>query len=145
MKSRSSSTASAAVPRPSSSVIILSPNNQVVLLHRVRTSSSFASAHVFPGGNLDAFHDGDIPGVDAPSRHEDGLVYRMGAIRETFEETGILLAKRKDGSGELVSLDSAERDAARKKIHGCEVKFADWVDSVGGVPDTGKSSFYRLT
>lgn len=108
-----------------------------MLLHRVKSSTSFASAHVFPGGNLDPFHDGSIPAVDAPDRHQDGPSYRIGAIRETFEETGILLAKRKDGSGELVSLEAAERDEARKKIHGNQVKFTDWVESVGGVLDTG--------
>jgi len=123
-------------PRPSSSVVLLSPKNQVLLLHRVKTSSSFASAHVFPGGNLDEFHDGDIPGVDSPERHRDGLAYRIGAIRETFEETGILLAKRKDGSGELVNLENVDREAARRRIHANEVKFTDWVNSVGGIPDT---------
>ena len=42
----------AAVPRPSSSVLLVSPNNQVLLLQRVKQSSSFASAHVFPGGKI---------------------------------------------------------------------------------------------
>lgn len=125
--------------------MLLSPENQVLLLHRVKSSTSFASAHVFPGGNLDPFHDGSIPAVDAPDRHQDGPSYRIGAIRETFEETGILLAKRKDGSGELVSLEAAERDEARKKIHGNQVKFTDWVESVGGVLDTGKFEYPAIS
>lgn len=120
--------------RPSSSVVLVSPNNQVLLLHRVQTSTSFASAHVFPGGNLDEFHDGAIPDVESPERHKDGLAYRLGAIRETFEETGILLAKK---NGELVNLGVEERDAARKKIHGNQVKFQDWVESLGATPDLG--------
>ncbi|KAI5467506.1 hypothetical protein BGZ63DRAFT_371423 [Mariannaea sp. PMI_226] len=119
-------------PRPSSSVLLLSPQNQVLLLHRVQTSSSFASAHVFPGGNLDAFHDGEIPSVGSPERHRDGLAYRLGAIRETFEETGILLAHK---DGELVNLSVEERDVARKRIHGNQVKFQDWVESLGAQPD----------
>lgn len=144
--SRSASTkAPPQPPRPSSSVVLLSPENQVLLLHRVKSSTSFASAHVFPGGNLDPFHDGSIPAVDAPDRHQDGPSYRIGAIRETFEETGILLAKRKDGSGELVSLEAAERDEARKKIHGNQVKFTDWVESVGGVLDTGKFEYPAIS
>ncbi|KAF7559243.1 hypothetical protein G7046_g4924 [Stylonectria norvegica] len=121
-----------AEPRPSSSVVLISPQNQVLLLHRVRTSTSFASAHVFPGGNLDAFHDGVIPAPDEPGRHVDGLAYRMGAVRETFEETGILLAKK---DGQLVDLPIEERDAARKKIHGNQVKFSDFLESVGAVAD----------
>jgi 8-oxo-dGTP pyrophosphatase MutT (NUDIX family) len=121
-------------PRPSSSVLLLSPQNQVLLLHRVQTSTSFASAHVFPGGNLDVFHDGVIPAVGSPERHQDGLAYRLGAIRETFEETGILLAKK---DGELVNLSSEERDQARVKIHGNQVNFQEWVASLGAEPDIG--------
>ncbi|KAF4124987.1 NUDIX domain [Geosmithia morbida] len=124
------------IPRPSSSVVVVSPDNQVLLLHRVKTSTSFASAHVFPGGNLDAFHDGDIPPPGSPLRHEDGRAYRLGAVRECFEETGILLARTGDKDGDLVHLGTAaERDEARTRIHGNAVRFMDFVGSTGGVPD----------
>ncbi|KAK5242169.1 hypothetical protein LTR40_012886, partial [Exophiala xenobiotica] len=33
---------------PSASVILVSPSNEILLLHRVQTSSAFPSAHVFP-------------------------------------------------------------------------------------------------
>jgi 8-oxo-dGTP pyrophosphatase MutT (NUDIX family) len=125
------------IPRPSSSVLLVSPANEVLLLHRVHTSSSFASAHVFPGGNLDPYHDGAIPEEGSTERHQDGLAYRIGAIRETFEETGILLA-RKDN--ELINLDVKDRDAARKMIHGNQVKFLEWLKSVGAEPDLGEMS-----
>lgn len=120
--------------RPSSSVVLLSPTNDVLLLHRVQTSSSFASAHVFPGGNVDTFHDGEVPAEGNPDRHRDSLVYRMCAIRETFEETGILLAKKE---GKLLELPENEREEARKLVHNGKVKFGDWLKSVGGEPDTG--------
>ncbi|KAG5981142.1 hypothetical protein E4U55_003252 [Claviceps digitariae] len=120
-------------PFPSSSVILLSATNEVLLLQRVKTSSSFASAYVFPGGNLDAFHDGHIPEPDSLDRHRDGPAYRMGAIRETFEETGILLAT-KDGA--LVNLSKEKRDEARTKIHNNNVKFGDFLTSIGAVADT---------
>ncbi|KAL7793182.1 hypothetical protein V8C37DRAFT_105345 [Trichoderma ceciliae] len=119
-------------PRPSSSVVLLSPTNEVLLLHRVKTSTSFASAHVFPGGNLDAFHDGDIPAPDAQGRHRDGPAYRLGAIRECFEETGILLAKK---DGRLVDLPQQERDEARRKVHGSQIRFADWLKSIDAEAD----------
>ncbi|KAG5932666.1 hypothetical protein E4U53_001227 [Claviceps sorghi] len=120
-------------PRPSSSVILLSATNEVLLLHRVETSASFASAYVFPGGNLDSFHDGQIPEPESPGRHRDGPAYRMGAVRETFEETGILLATR---DGALVSLSKGEREEARARIHGNEVRFGDFLTSIGAVADT---------
>ncbi|KAK1245703.1 hypothetical protein MKX07_004772 [Trichoderma sp. CBMAI-0711] len=119
-------------PRPSSSIVLLSPSNEVLLLHRVKTSTSFALAHVFPGGNLDAFHDGDIPAPGSKERHVDGPAYRLGAIRECFEETGILLATK---DGRLVDLPQQERDEARKRIHGSHIKFADWLKSIGAVAD----------
>lgn len=114
--------------------MLLSPTNEVLLLHRVKTSTSFASAHVFPGGNLDAFHDGEIPAPGAEDRHVDGPAYRLGAIRECFEETGILLANK---DGRLVDLPQQERDEARKKIHGSQIKFADYLKSIGAEPDLG--------
>ncbi|KAG5926457.1 hypothetical protein E4U42_003303 [Claviceps africana] len=120
-------------PRPSSSVLVISATNEVLLLRRVETSASFASAHVFPGGNLDAFHDGQVPAPDSPERHRDGPAYCMAAVRETFEETGILLATR---DGALVRLPSAQRDEARARIHGNEVRFGDFLTSIGAVADT---------
>ncbi len=121
-------------PSPSSSVVLLSPSNEVLLLHRVKTSSSFASAHVFPGGNVDPFHDGEVAPVGNADRHKDGPAYRLCAIRETFEESGILLAKK---DGKLLELPDKEKDEARKKIHAREIKFCDWLDSLGATPDTG--------
>ncbi|RYC56742.1 hypothetical protein CHU98_g9474 [Xylaria longipes] len=123
-------------PRPSSSIILLSPTNQVLLLHRVKTSTSFASAHVFPGGNLSEFHDGTIPPPADAKRHEDSLAYRLGAIRETFEESGILLARKGSKDGPMLNLPTSERDRARKAIYGNEISFGKWLESVGGVADT---------
>jgi len=127
-----------AEPRPSSSIILLSPTNQVLLLHRVKTSTSFASAHVFPGGNLSDFHDGAVPPHGDPKRHEDSLAYRMGAIRETFEESGILLAREGSKDGRLLNLPTAKRDEARKAIWENKISFGEWLESVGGIPDIGE-------
>jgi 8-oxo-dGTP pyrophosphatase MutT (NUDIX family) len=125
-------------PRPSSSIILLSPTNQVLLLHRVKTSTSFASAHVFPGGNISEFHDGDVPPPGDAKRHEDSLAYRLGAIRETFEESGILLAREGSKDGPLLNLPTSERDKARKDIYENGISFGKWLESVGGIADTGK-------
>ncbi|KAH8813076.1 hypothetical protein F5884DRAFT_820743 [Xylogone sp. PMI_703] len=123
-------------PRPSASILLISPKNHILLLHRVRTSSSFPSAHVFPGGNLSPRQDGTIPSPSDPARHLDGPAYRLGAIRECFEESGILLAKRNDGSGRLLEVDEVERERARKAIHSHNLKFSDWVKEQGGIVDS---------
>ncbi|KAL8690160.1 MAG: hypothetical protein Q9224_004473 [Gallowayella concinna] len=59
----------------------------------------------------------------------------MGAIRECFEESGILLARNLDQPSSLLRLDEAERDAGRKAVHNKDVDFHRWVREKGGVPD----------
>jgi 8-oxo-dGTP pyrophosphatase MutT (NUDIX family) len=103
------------------------------MVHRVQTSSSFPSGHVFPGGNLDPKHDGEVPVPSDPKRHTDCVPYRIGAIREAFEESGILLAK--DASGRLLSLPESVRERGRKDIYEGKVRFLDWVAEQGGAPD----------
>jgi 8-oxo-dGTP pyrophosphatase MutT (NUDIX family) len=125
-----------AVPRPSASVLLVSPQNQFLLLQRVKQSSSFASAHVFPGGNVSKFHDGEMPGPESPERHVDSEIYRMAAIRETFEESGIILA-RNAGFGRLIEVPEAEREEGRKLVHSNKIPFEKWLASKGGKADTG--------
>lgn len=126
-----------AVPRPSSSVLLISPTNEILLLHRVRSASSFAAAHVFPGGNVDPLHDGEPPTPDDPARHQDGSVYRLAAIRETFEESGILLA-RNNGFGRLIEVEDSEREEGRRLVHEGKVPFEKWLAGKGGRADIGK-------
>ena len=131
-----------AVPRPSASVLLVSPQNQFLLLQRVKQSSSFASAHVFPGGNVSTFHDGEMPGPESPDRHVDSNVYRMAAIRETFEESGIILA-RNSGFGRLIEVPEAEREEGRRQVHSNKVKFESWLAGKGGKADIGKSFIHQ--
>ncbi len=100
---------------------------------------------MFPGGNLSASQDGEIPPPADTTRHVDGPAYRMGAIRECFEESGILLAKRNDGSGDLLEVEESIREQGRKDIHAGKVKFGDWVKKMGGVVDTGMFPPYTRT
>ncbi|RAR13132.1 glycoside hydrolase family 78 protein [Stemphylium lycopersici] len=125
-----------AVPRPSASVLLISPTNQILLLHRVSKASSFASAHVFPGGALSKTHDGEIPDVDDPGRHQDGPAYRVAAVRETFEECGILLAKSKKTGRLFTEISDEEREQGRKDVHSGKVKFGDLLERWGAEPDT---------
>ncbi|KAK6822181.1 NUDIX domain protein [Aspergillus parasiticus SU-1] len=124
------------IPRPSSSVVLISPKNEVLLLHRVKTSTSFASAHVFPGGNL-SDQDGKCPPVEDPKRHDDAIWYRNAALRELFEESGILLAKDQN-SGKMLAVPEQKREEGRKRIHRNEVTFTEWLkqQNPAAVPDT---------
>ncbi|KAL3474682.1 hypothetical protein BJX99DRAFT_248038 [Aspergillus californicus] len=122
-------------PRPSSSVVLISPKNEILLLHRVKTSTSFASAHVFPGGNL-SLQDGICPPPGDPKRHEDASWYRNAAVREMFEESGILLA-RDQGSGKMLAVRDEERQKGRREIHQKQTTFTDWLkkQNSAAVPD----------
>ncbi|KAK0960466.1 hypothetical protein LTS01_020891 [Friedmanniomyces endolithicus] len=123
-----------AIPKPSASVLLISPTNQVLLLQRVKQSSAFTSAHVFPGGNVSPSHDGDLPEPNHPDRHVDNPVYRLAAVRETFEESGILLA-RNNGFGRLLEVPEVEREEGRKLVHGNRVPFTTWLAQKGGRAD----------
>ena len=120
-------------------MVLISPQNEVLLLHRVQTSSSFASAHVFPGGNLSS-EDGPCPPPEDYSRHDDAPAYRRAAIRELFEESGILLAKN-TSSGKMLALDEETREKGRRLIHQNHITFDDWLkqQEPTAEPDVGWS------
>jgi 8-oxo-dGTP pyrophosphatase MutT (NUDIX family) len=102
---------SEAAPRPSSTVILLreEPGGgafEVLLLER-HGNMAFPGAHVFPGGGVDPA-DAHAPGATLPAeqrwappgegdRPPTALTYWVAAVRELFEEVGILLAARDDG------------------------------------------------
>ncbi|KAF3192922.1 hypothetical protein TWF225_011708 [Orbilia oligospora] len=83
-----------AVPRPSASLVLLDAQNRILLTHRTSTIGSFANAHVFPGGNQD-------PKDASPE---------FCAIRETFEETGVLLTNPEPPSSLLPQFSQIRRD-----------------------------------
>lgn len=120
------------------SIILVSPKNEILLLHRVQTSSSFPSAHVFPGGNISE-QDGECPPAGDPKRHDEAVYYRRAAIRELFEESGILLA-RDLTTGQMITLDEAEREKGRQAIHRQEITFIEWLKkhNAAAEPDIGR-------
>jgi 8-oxo-dGTP pyrophosphatase MutT (NUDIX family) len=89
-------------------------------VRRHRDLAFMGGAYVFPGGALDpADHDRAsaqwCDGLDAAERQlagiarQDAIAFHLAAIRELFEEAGVLFARRL--SGEIVSLteESARR------------------------------------
>lgn len=79
------------------------PSGLEVLMVRRHAKSSFAAgALVFPGGKVDA----DDHDLSRACPAGELLAYRVAAIRETWEEAGILLARRQGGMPAL--LDAAE-------------------------------------
>jgi 8-oxo-dGTP pyrophosphatase MutT (NUDIX family) len=88
-------------PRLAATMVLVRDDPYEVLLVRRHAKAVFASALVFPGGVVDDddYSDEWMPllgsGSELP-RQERAI--RIAAIRETFEETALLLASRPDGS-----------------------------------------------
>ncbi|MCA1831976.1 MAG: hypothetical protein ABR548_00095 [Actinomycetota bacterium] len=134
-------------PRDSATVMVArdAPGGvELFMLERHLSSDFFGGAYVFPGGKID---DADTdptlnefvdppagapsldPGaigasVEAPPGKELG--FHLAAIRETFEEAGVLLARHEDGS--VVRLDGAEAGRfaeARRALNAREATLLD--------------------
>jgi glyoxylase-like metal-dependent hydrolase (beta-lactamase superfamily II)/8-oxo-dGTP pyrophosphatase MutT (NUDIX family) len=96
-----------------------SPALEVLMLRRAERGAADqrSGAAVFPGGVLDAkdaLAYGCCPGMlDTTTSAQlglasGGLSYAVAAVRETFEEVGLLLAQRQLPSGERVALTASE-------------------------------------
>ena len=88
--------------RPAATVLLLrdTPQGIEVLMTRRSMTASFApGAYVFPGGGVDA-HDAAAhqQATRRPTQSDLHLTQAIAAIRESFEELGILLARRADGT-----------------------------------------------
>lgn len=99
------------VPRPAATLLLLRDGSlgpEAFMLQRTQNAAFLAGAHVFPGGALDkADRDlrvlrrvAGLTDADASARlglEAGGLAYWVAAIRECFEECGILLAEDERG------------------------------------------------
>ena len=89
--------------RPAATILLLrdAPTGLEVLMTRRSERASFApGAYVFPGGALDeADHSPRARTLSRcrPDQHDEVLGSATAAIREAFEELGILLASGPDG------------------------------------------------
>ena len=123
--------------RPAATLILARPaaeSFEIMMLKRT-TKAAFASGmYVFPGGRIDA-SDSDpalAPYITEPRDHQHAQIAALGedwlgayvaAIRETFEEAGILMAK--DANGSWVTLPSKTIAETRQSLHQGELSMAD--------------------
>jgi 8-oxo-dGTP pyrophosphatase MutT (NUDIX family) len=104
--------------RPAATVLVLrdsSAGPQVFMVRRME-GAAFSGAHVFPGGRVDTGDHGVADrgwcdGIEAAERQladltpVEAVAYHVAAVRELFEEAGVLLAR--DRSSRFVSLAAA--------------------------------------
>ena len=124
---------------PSATVVLLREREGSLELFMVkrRAGDAFGDSYAFPGGVVD--HDesdahGRIDGMTADEVNaelhvlEDGLDYYSAAIRELFEETGILLAR--DKNAEWAS-DSPELQALRIEVDKGRLPWTKFLETRG--------------
>jgi recombination protein RecT len=90
-----------AAPRPAATVLLLRdapPGIEILMTRRSPTASFAPGAYVFPGGTIDAA-DAQAHAIAArrPTQDDLRLTQAIAAIRESFEELGVLLARHADG------------------------------------------------
>ena len=116
--------------RPSSTVVLVRAGTGEPELFMVRrhADSSFGAAYAFPGGVIDPedkavhAHCGGLTAREADARlgtSGEGLDYYSAAIRELFEETGVLLSD--------VDRVAEGPDAARDALNDGSDNWADFV------------------
>ena len=115
-------------PRPASTILLLrdataAKEVEVFMMVRHYEIDFNSGALVFPGGSVDK---GDKEIIANPQLYSggegldaDALSFRIAAIRETFEESGILLARSK-GSGALIDAQRASAIEAGHRKDLCE-------------------------
>ncbi len=118
-------------PRPAATILLVrdEPAFQVLLVRRHHEIDFAGGAYVFPGGKL---HAGDedpawadrVEAIDSA----DPRSLRVAAIREAFEEAGVLLARHADGRP-FAGAPAAE--AARADIAADRAPFLGLVASLG--------------
>jgi 8-oxo-dGTP pyrophosphatase MutT (NUDIX family) len=127
----------AAVPiRPAATVMLVrdavdgAPGIEVFMLRRATNAAFGAGMYVFPGGRVDGVDGADeiapyCRGLDDATASaklgidHGGLAYWVAAVRECFEEAGVLLAARRDGSPLVL------RNEDRHEVHDSSLSLVD--------------------
>ncbi len=133
----------AAIPVPAATIMLMRETRgsvEVLMLERHAKSSFLPDLYVFPGGRVDpgdhelADRVRGLSSDEARARAstvdaEAALGFYVAAIRETFEESGVLLATRR-GERELISgALAAELSGHRLEMQAGRVSFRDIVEA----------------
>ena len=123
-------------PKPASTVLLIRDSQdsiEVFMIKRAATTN-FGNAWVFPGGKVDA--------EDIQQSKENS--YLLAAIRECFEESGVLIAQ--NNSGMLYSPDNqGELDLLKKhqkKINDRKLNFHNFLKEFHLKPAFNKLNFF---
>jgi 8-oxo-dGTP pyrophosphatase MutT (NUDIX family) len=133
----------AVIPVPSSTLLLLRERDgrlQVLMTTRHDAAGFAAGAIVFPGGKRDRGDADLLAHCRSREGGDEACTLRVAAIRETFEETGILLARvrgeeallggaelRRLTGGQVVPLAELVRAGGLELADDLLVRFAHWI------------------
>ncbi len=137
-----------AIPRPAATIVLLrdgEPGLELLLMRRSRRAGFVPGAWVFPGGRVDradadnavlerlddldaeaAERRLELRGADPPA-----LAYYLAALREAFEETGILVGTGDDGAAPPTAVEDDRTDAVRNELMADHISFGEAAARLG--------------
>jgi len=136
-----------AAPRPAATIVLLRDavdGMEILLMRRSRKSGFVPGAYVFPGGRVDG--SDALPGVvdrvddlsapDAATRlafegTPPAIAFYLAALREAFEETGILVGLRDDGTAPPTAAADKAVDAIREDLMQDAISFEEAITRMG--------------
>lgn len=131
-----------AAPRDAATVIVLRATGtglEVLLMRRQRSMAFAGGMHVFPGGSVQADDSEPVPWVGPPAAEwarrwacdaEQARALVVAAVRETFEETGILFAGA-DADSVLGVCAGPDWDEARRALEAGEISMSAFLAGRG--------------
>ncbi|HBK07763.1 MAG TPA: NUDIX hydrolase [Acetobacteraceae bacterium] len=131
-----------ALARPAATIMLLRDGPEgieVFMVVRHQAIAFAGGALVFPGGRVEeADHEFAASSADCPNPEgldTGALAFRIAAIRETFEECGVLFARPR-GSEELIDAATLKRleDQHRAALNAGSIGFDAVLESEGLVP-----------
>jgi 8-oxo-dGTP pyrophosphatase MutT (NUDIX family) len=135
-----------ATPRPAATIVLLregaGAGPEILLMRRSRSAGFVPGAYVFPGGRVDADDwspamlerlDGLDPAgaearLDLPDADPPAIAYYISALREAFEETGLLPGR--DAVPAPAAIDPVV-EQIRDDVMSDRTPFGDALDSLG--------------
>lgn len=126
------------LPRPSATVMIVRDGAnglEIFMVARDRQVDFASGAVVFPGGKVDPDDHAEVwSAAPMPVKGPDRS-YWIAAVRETFEESGLLIAERANGGEHLSAADVAEIGAQhRSAVLDGALTFSALAQTLGIVP-----------
>ena len=108
-------------PKDAAAMILLRDpaDPKVFWVKRAKTLAFMANYHAFPGGQRDAA-DSEVPILNADNLPDAQM--RVTAIREIFEETGVLIARG------VENLSAERRAAMRDELHSGQASFKELLE-----------------